>query len=57
MLIQHQGKIERIAAIRMGAIKRGEVPGGGQERKDELMLIEFALVSETVLGAHVRYLR
>lgn len=36
MFIQHQGKLERTRAIRMGAIKRDKVPrmkeGPGEER-------------------------
>lgn len=47
MSIQHQGHTER--TMRMGAVKRDKVPDMKEvpERKDELMLLEFVLVSET----------
>lgn len=35
MFIQHQGKPERTRAIRMGAIKRDEVPGMKEGLKEE----------------------
>lgn len=48
-LIQHQGKLERTAAISMAAIKRDEMPGmeEGWKRKDEPVLLELSLASET----------